>query len=111
MKLKLQTDAERDLDALRNKLEMERQTQSNYTIQNRKVELQSQKDLKVMQEKDRLHKEVQEQMDLKHKQFDHEISNFKKDHNSRHEKELQYLKERYTSKYKLAKEKIEEENS
>ena len=41
MKLKLQTDAERDLDALRNKLEIERQTQSNYTIQNRKVELQS----------------------------------------------------------------------
>ena len=32
MKLKLQTDAERDLDALRNKLEVERQTQSNYTI-------------------------------------------------------------------------------
>jgi len=64
-----------------------------------------------MQERDRLHKELQDQMDLKHKQFDSEINNFKQDHNSRHEKELQYVKERYTSKYKLAKEKIGEENS
>lgn len=43
MKLKLQTDVEKDLDRLRNKLESERQTSSTYTIQNRKVELEEQK--------------------------------------------------------------------
>jgi len=64
-----------------------------------------------MNERDRLHKELQEQMDLKHRQFESEIANFKGDHNTRHEKELRYVKERYTSKYKLAREKIEEENS
>ena len=41
MKLKLQTDAERDLDELRNRLELEKQTTSTYTLQSRKVELQS----------------------------------------------------------------------
>lgn len=39
MKLKLQTDAERDLDELRSRLEMDRQNQSEYTLQVRKVEL------------------------------------------------------------------------
>ena len=41
MKLKLQTDAERDLDELRNRLELEKQTQSQYAVQSRKVDLQS----------------------------------------------------------------------
>ena len=44
MKLKLQTDAERDLDELRSRLEMEKQTASTYTIERRKRELQQQKD-------------------------------------------------------------------
>ena len=47
MKLKLQTDAERDLDELRNRLELEKQTQSQYAVQSRKVDLQSQKDANV----------------------------------------------------------------
>lgn len=39
MKLKLQTDAEHDLEEIRSKLEMEKQTQQTYTIENRKMEL------------------------------------------------------------------------
>ena len=58
-----------------------------------------------MQDRDRLHKELQEMMDSKHKSFDWEIASFKQDHNNRHEKELKYIKERFTSKYKLSKEK------
>ena len=67
MKLKLRADAERDLDELRNRLEMERQTSSTYTIQQRKVELRNQKDGRVFTERDRIHQHLQDQMDSKHK--------------------------------------------
>ena len=87
MKLKLQTDAERDLDALRNRLEMERQTQSQFTISNRKVELESHKEAKVVQAKERFDDDSQSKQERKQSQFDSNLDIFKKDCKERHEKE------------------------
>lgn len=111
MKLKLQTDAERDLDELRNRLEMEKQTQSAYTLQNRKVELQSQKDAKISSTKEQSHRDMQSQMDSKHNLFDMQLRNLKKEHEMRHEKELDFIKDRFRKKMTLMKDKIEQENS
>lgn len=52
MKLKLQTDAEKDLDVLRNRLEAERQASSTFTIEQRKVELTSKKEVRVSESRD-----------------------------------------------------------
>ena len=69
MKLKLQTDAEHDLEEIRSKLEMEKQTQQSFTIENRKVELQSQKDDRIIKKKDKSVNDMQSKMDQKHKMF------------------------------------------
>ena len=52
IKLKLQTDAEKDLDELRNKLELEKQASSQFTIEQRKVELQTNKEVRVGESRD-----------------------------------------------------------
>jgi hypothetical protein len=65
MKLKLQTDAEKDLDARRNKLEGERQASSAYTIEQRKVELSNQKDVTIIECKEAASRRLQQTMEQK----------------------------------------------
>ena len=85
MKLKLQTDAEKDLDLLRNRLEADRQATSTFTIEQRKVELLAQKDVKVMESKEAASHRLQQLMDQKRNLHDMQLRNLKKETEARHE--------------------------
>ena len=50
-------------------------------------------------------------MDNKQKHSDHQLASHKKDQQDRHDKDQDYIKERFQSKINLQKEKIEDENS
>jgi hypothetical protein len=50
-------------------------------------------------------------MDQKHNLYDMQQRNLKKEHEMRHETELDFLKSRFNQKLQLVKDKIEQDNN
>ena len=110
MKLKLQTDAEKDLDVLRNRLEAERQASSAFTIEQRKVELQSKKEVLISELRETLNRRIQATMDSKNDLHNMKVRNLKKESESQHENEMELIKNKRSSKLQLEKDKINDVN-
>jgi len=53
---------------------------------------------------------MQQVMDQKSNLLDMQLRNLKHEHETRHEKELEYVKNRFASKLKLVKDRIDDEN-